>query len=247
MSKKQRIIKSLQVVILVVGAFYGVQVLLAGVLWLLNLVGVPFMVINEALLQAVLTGVIYALSLALVIWLPWQLRRSKTTRKMLGIQRLPSWLEVGVSPLVFIGYMICSGIAVYLFMQLVPQIDMLQEQDVGFAGLGMRYEYLLAFLALVVIAPVAEELLFRGYMYDKLKKFGGTYIAILVVSLVFGALHGQWNVAIDTFVLSVVLCLAREWTGTIWIPILVHMIKNGIAYYFLFISPEIIDSIRSTM
>jgi len=62
-------------------------------------------------------------------------------------------------------------------------------------------------------------------------------VAALVTSLVFAAVHGQWNVAIDTFALSLVLCALREVTGTIWAGILLHMFKNAIAFYVLFIYP----------
>jgi membrane protease YdiL (CAAX protease family) len=49
----------------------------------------------------------------------------------------------------------------------------------------------------------------------------------------------QWNVAADTFALSLVLCTLRQITGNIWAGVLLHMIKNGIAYYFLFINPDL--------
>ena len=94
---------------------------------------------------------------------------------------------------------------------------------------------MLAFITLVVIAPVAEEVLFRGYLYGKLKKYVPVWAAILITSALFGLIHGTWNVAVDTFALSIILCLLRESTGGIWASILLHMIKNGIAFYFLFI------------
>jgi membrane protease YdiL (CAAX protease family) len=101
----------------------------------------------------------------------------------------------------------------------------------------------LAFVTLVVVAPIAEEIIFRGYMYGKLKKFVPIWVAILATSLLFGAVHGAWNLAIDTFALSIVLCSLREFTGNIWASILLHMVKNGIAFYILFIYPTLLTTL----
>jgi membrane protease YdiL (CAAX protease family) len=128
-------------------------------------------------------------------------------------------------------------------LSLFTVIQINQAQDVGFSHLSKNYQYILAFITLVVIAPIAEETLFRGYLFGKLKKFVPVWVAIVATSLLFGAIHGQWDLAIDTFSLSVILCLLRQFTGNIWAPILLHMTKNGIAYYFLFINPLILATL----
>ena len=44
------------------------------------------------------------------------------------------------------------------------------------------------------------------------------------------------NVGVTVFVMSVVMCLVREkWTQTIWSGIVIHMIKNGIAFFLLYV------------
>ena len=60
-------------------------------------------------------------------------------------------------------------------------------------------------------------------------------ISILLVSLLFGIVHLQWNVGVNVFAMSIVMCLMREITGTIHAGILMHMLKNGIAFYLLFV------------
>ena len=126
---------------------------------------------------------------------------------------------------------------------LIPIIDLNQVQDVGFSALSSRYEYMLAFLALVVIAPIAEEVLFRGYLYGKLRQYVPIWASVIVTSLLFALVHLQWNVAIDVFVLSVILCLLREKTGSISSSIIVHMIKNAIAFYFLFVNQTFLTTL----
>ena len=98
-------------------------------------------------------------------------------------------------------------------------------------------------MILVVVAPIAEELIFRGWLYGKLRLLlssklsnnASMILSIILVSVLFGMVHMQWNVGVNVFALSVVLCGLREITGTIYAGILAHMLKNGIAFYLLYI------------
>jgi membrane protease YdiL (CAAX protease family) len=96
---------------------------------------------------------------------------------------------------------------------------------------------MVAFAALVILAPIAEELIFRGYLYGKLRTRLSAIPAIILVSVLFGFMHGQWNVGIVVGVMSIFLCIARELTGTIYAGVLMHMIRNGLAFYLLYINP----------
>jgi membrane protease YdiL (CAAX protease family) len=96
---------------------------------------------------------------------------------------------------------------------------------------------MVAFVALVILAPVTEELIFRGFLYGKLRSRLNAIPAIILVSVLFGVLHGQWNVGVIVCIMSVFMCIARELTGTIYSGILMHMIRNGIAFYLLYVNP----------
>lgn len=216
------------------------NLILTGVLIALKSFGVSFSGINETLLSTVLAAAIYLLSLAIVIGLPWILRKHSTSREEVGLVRLPTWADLGLAPVGFVVYFLVTGVVLYIVTLLFPAFDTNQVQQTGFGNLTRQYEYLLAFLTLVVIAPIAEEVLFRGYLYGKLRKSAPIWLAMIITSLLFGAVHGQWNVAVDVFSLSLVLCVLREVTGSIWAGILVHMLKNGIAFYLLFINPSLL-------
>ena len=216
------------------------QSVLIGVLWLLATFGVSVAQLNQAVLSMVFAAAVYLLSLVIVLGLPWLLKRRRTGKQELGLTRLPSWLDIGLAPAGFIVYLVVSVMLLAVFSTLIPAIDMEQVQQNGFEGIGQRYEYILAFVTLVILAPLAEEVLFRGYLYGKLRMKVPLWAAMLLTSVLFAAVHGQWNVAIDVFALSIVLCVLREITGSIWSGILLHMLKNGIAFYFLFVSPPIV-------
>jgi membrane protease YdiL (CAAX protease family) len=82
-------------------------------------------------------------------------------------------------------------------------------------------------LAAVVVAPVCEEVVFRGYLYPVAKRFGGAWVATVCSALVFSAAHGSLAALFPLFLFGMVLVLIYERTGSIWAPIAVHAMFNG--------------------
>ena len=90
------------------------------------------------------------------------------------------------------------------------------------------------FFTLVVLAPVAEELIFRGFMFDKIRARSGFLMTMLLVSLLFGLAHfigGGWVAVVVTFSLSLVMCLTREVSGSIYPAMIIHALNNGLAFW----------------
>jgi membrane protease YdiL (CAAX protease family) len=137
----------------------------------------------------------------------------------------------------FVAYFFLAGVLVMIFAAVFDWFDAEQVQDVGYELGIVGWERVLAFVALVVVAPVAEEVIFRGWLYGKVRARAGFWVAALVVSGLFGLMHGQWNVAVNVFAMSMVMCALREVTGTIYAGVFLHMLKNGVAFYFLFVNP----------
>lgn len=223
--------------------FFSASFLTSGLFFFLNSIGVNFDSLNSNVLSTVTAAILYIFTLVIVIGLPWLVRKKKTTLKDVGLDRLMSWMDIFITPLGLIVYLILSAFLVYFASKYIPWFDANQAQETGFERLNQQYEFYLAFITLVIIAPVAEEALFRGYLFGNLKNIIPTWVAILVTSLLFGIFHGAWNVGVDTFALSIVLCLLREITGGIWASILLHMAKNGIAYYILFVNPTLLTTL----
>ncbi len=63
----------------------------------------------------------------------------------------------------------------------------------------------------------------------------GFVIAALISAAIFGILHGQVNLFIDTFVLGLALAWLVNKTDSLWPAIGLHMLKNGIAFLYLFV------------
>ena len=194
---------------------------------------------NETTLQSICVLISDALALALIILLPKLVFKNKykTSLDELGIHGWPTWTDVLLGPVGYLASMIASVGLIMLLAAFVPAINWEQAQDVGYNNLFSASDKMVAFLVLVVLTPIVEELVFRGWLYGKLRGRLKAVPAIILVSLLFAVMHGQWNVGVIVFAMSIFLCIGRELTGTIYTGIIMHMIRNGVAFYLLYASP----------
>ena len=229
--------------VLIFGIEYGLAWLLFWLLGRENL--------SQPLWNAVYQALIYATTLMIIIGAPILLSRHKTAkngrkslktglislktdREELGLQGLPTWTDLGLAPVGLLVYFLGAAALVAVF-KIFPWFNALETQDVGFNSIYAPTDRIIAFIALVIIAPVAEEIIFRGWLYGKLRNRLKIIPAMLIVSVLFGVLHGQWNVGVNVFALSLVLCGLREITGTIYAGMIVHILKNALAFYLLYL------------
>jgi hypothetical protein len=242
-STTEKTVKATVVIVWVVASLMIAQQLTGLVVWIISAMRLPVIYVDQTVLMTILSIFIYLLAIAVVIGVPWLIKKRKTSRQEIGLHRLPSWTDIWMAPVGFVIYIVISSVLLSLATSFLPWFDINQAQNVGFNSLNSQSEYLLAFATLVVIAPIAEEVLFRGYLLGKLRKIVPVWVAILLTSLTFGAVHGAWNLAIDTFALSVVLSTLRVTTGGLWASILLHVIKNTLAFYLLFINPTFFNTL----
>lgn len=174
----------------------------------------------------------------------WFLRRHKSSLRALRLAYRPRLADPVLAIAGFAVYFVSYVILVAVMSQLVPSLNIDQQQDVGFSTATGFVALSLAFVSLVILPPVVEEILMRGFLYGSLRRSLPFVPAMVATSAIFAAGHlsggGEgapplWIAFIDTFVLSLVLCYLREKTGRLWAPIGLHMIKNGVAYVSLFI------------
>lgn len=90
-----------------------------------------------------------------------------------------------------------------------------------------------AVLALVVAAPVLEELLCRGVVLGALRKRYGVVLAWLISSLFFGVLHVHPMLVVNAFVIGLILGYIYIVTESLWAPMILHALNNGVAYLLL--------------
>ncbi|MGB4762678.1 MAG: CPBP family intramembrane glutamic endopeptidase [Candidatus Saccharimonas sp.] len=210
-------------------AMYGV----AGLVLIANWLGAEWNT-GSTVGSLIMRCAVYAVTILLLFgWL--RLGPHSLTRESIGLSRELRLSDIGLGAIGFLGYGLLAMVTLFLVSH-VPAFDVSEAQNVGVSSYLYGIELWIAFAVLVVIVPIAEELMFRGMLYGRLRQEGiGWWISALIVSVLFGLAHGQWNVGIDVFILSMVACALREFTGSIWAGVLVHVIKNLIAFSLLYI------------
>ena len=88
---------------------------------------------------------------------------------------------------------------------------------------------LLSLLVTVILAPLAEELLFRGVTMKKAQKIMPFFAANVLQALLFGIYHGNLIQGTYAFVLGLVLGFTAEYFHSVWASILLHAFVNGSA------------------
>lgn len=180
-----------------------------------------------------------ALTIYAIVWLVKKRRRHTSAIGWTRLRRVHIWKAMQG----FGAYIVLYIAIASLVGALVPSIDMEQDQQIGFESARSVTDLLFVFCSLVILPPLAEEIVFRGYLFTNLRSKLPYMHTAIITSGLFGIAHLQfgsgepllWIAAIDTFVLSLVLCYMREKTGSLWPPIFIHAMKNMVAFSFLFL------------
>ncbi|MBI5850199.1 MAG: CPBP family intramembrane metalloprotease [Planctomycetes bacterium] len=100
-----------------------------------------------------------------------------------------------------------------------------------------------AALAVVVLGPILEEVVFRGFLHDGLRARLGPRATITVVAVLFGAMHvGDGGVLfVPTALLGALFGWLRERSGGLFAPIATHMLHNGATVALVVVSPSLVD------
>ena len=96
--------------------------------------------------------------------------------------------------------------------------------------------FILAIVVIAVIPGVGEELLFRGFLQNILKRiFKNDHIAIWIAAILFSAIHFQFYGFIPRMLLGALFGYLYVWTGNLLIPIIAHFLNNSISLIALYI------------
>jgi membrane protease YdiL (CAAX protease family) len=94
-------------------------------------------------------------------------------------------------------------------------------------------EVALGAMSVVVVAPLAEEILFRGLVHRLVRRLWGATGATMIASLAFAILHLEPWYLLALFGLGVLLSLIYEATGSLTPCVITHGAHNGISYFLL--------------
>src|SRR6266404_8852205 len=129
-------------------------------------------------------------------------------------------LILAAYPLIFL-----ADIVTQRLLQSAPQKQAIVEMFSESSTLEQR---ILIIVLAVSLAPLAEEFIFRFFMYGVMKRYFGKVVAILVSALLFAAVHAHLPSFAPLFVLGSCFAIAYEWSGSILVPMTMHALFNAI-------------------
>jgi membrane protease YdiL (CAAX protease family) len=221
---------------LAIGAVYLIVALVVLLPFLVE--ALPHSADPGQLLQSIMdkAGLITAISTiltaAICIWLIVILIRVRkaSVKEYLGLRRI-SWKTVMVLIAATAGLLLATAGVSQLFKN--PTDDLrLFETSV--------YPPVL-WLALVVFAPVLEEAVFRGFLFEGFRRSRmGTVLTVIIMAMAWASLHIQYNFAYIAiiFFVGIALGFARVRSGSLWSPILMHSLFNLAAVIQAIMSPS---------
>jgi membrane protease YdiL (CAAX protease family) len=128
-------------------------------------------------------------------------------------------------------YVLASG-TLWLVSVLVPSFNANQAQQNDFIGAAPSH-HSLALFALVILPPILEETIFRGFMFAALAKRWGVVWGAILSSAIFGLAHAQANISIYTFLLGLLLCFMYVRLRSIVPGMFLHALNNYLAFIAL--------------
>ena len=86
-------------------------------------------------------------------------------------------------------------------------------------------------IAALIVAPIIEELVFRGILFFKLRVAIPRILAILISAVVFGIAHFNLVQGIYATLLGIIFAIIFDRTGKLWTAIIAHMAANTFAFF----------------
>lgn len=184
-----------------------------------NMVLTPEVLVVNIGFQFVIAGVVVILAMRRIDLNVW-----------LGL-RWPSWPWVFlIAPAgVVLMWVVFGGLQISGYVEWMESLGVETVQDTVKLLQESKDPVILGLMAAaaVIVAPLCEEVVFRGYFYPVLKRFSGAWPAAICSAIVFGAAHGQLTALLPLFIFGLLLVFIYEKTGSIWAPIAVHLCFNG--------------------
>lgn len=153
----------------------------------------------------------------------------------LALRELPLWSILAVVIL-----LIGNGTQLF-FVQILHLSSHTGGQEV--ATVSKSWEVLVYLLLVVIIAPICEEIFFRGIFYNSVARvFGprnGEICAVLITSVIFTVIHGVGRI-VPIFLLAILLAMLRYRLVHLWVCMVIHVIYNLASVLFAGVSLPVV-------
>jgi membrane protease YdiL (CAAX protease family) len=183
---------------------------------------------NEDLIKnLILTGVVVFVLLAFLAF------RGFDLDAVAGLSKLGLVRAIAIAAILLFLAFPFIGVAETIVQHFLGRGSTRQNIVELFSGSPTMRQRILIIVLAVAVAPAAEELVFRFFLYGVLKRYLGIVAGLLINALLFAAVHQHLPSFVPLFVLGACFTLAYEWSGSILVPMAMHALFNGANLVFL--------------
>ena len=159
------------------------------------------------------------------------------------LTRLPALSALGLSVIILIaGYPLVQ--LSYEVNQLLPVSDWMRDMENDAAALlgeildmNSAGDFILTLVMVAVLPAIGEELVFRGIFQKQFTEWTKSpLLSIWIAAFIFSAIHLQFEGFLPRMVLGGILGHLYYWTKTLWTPIIIHFLNNGVQVGVLYFS-----------
>lgn len=198
-----------------------------------SFIGLLFYEEQIPLVRLAATLLIYAFIVALIARIDRQRGNSWAVGYGMGSRQLR---QLALAPLLYLAtipFLMLAAKAWHLLLHEVFGMEIELQEVAQLVAQELSWLQILYILTAVAVAPLFEELLFRGLVFSYLVKHTGLAGATVLVSLLFALMHFHLPSLVPLFLLSAALCLAYWRTGSLWVCIGMHGIFNAVNIFAL--------------
>ena len=145
-------------------------------------------------------------------------------------------LYKSISPFNFSGYGLVAFMGIFASLGLGRMFAMLPLDNIIGSYSDSRNQInqapvSLQIIVVIIVMPVMEEMLFRGVIFNRIKKYSDKILAMYISAIIFGIYHMNLVQGIYAFFLGIVLALVYEYYKSILAPITLHICGNFTAFF----------------
>jgi len=187
---------------------------------------------QPSLLLSLLAGLLEIVALLSGVYYCGIRRLGYNWRQFFGSPLRPRWFWISL--LCSLVMIIATGVISGFVEKAVgnpmenPMLDFLAPE--GFHWVN----FLGVLLVAGIMAPVAEEIFFRGVLFRWLRGRCSFWSAAIVSSAIFGLLHGELSLAAAALIMGIVLAYLYEKSQSLWSPVLIHILNNSVKIIILY-------------
>lgn len=181
------------------------------------------------------------LSVAIMLYLLWQMRSKNITYNMASLsgpmskKRWAKYVGATIATKLYAQLVVMFFglvVVVLLFDVIQLMLDVVGDMPVVVVDASV-FHYVATFITICILAPIWEELFFRGIVLRRLLMKWGAPASIIVSSIIFGLFHLNPGQILYATILGVLLAYVYLRTGNIVVPMILHSVANFVSFIAL--------------